>query len=350
MTQNYMNLFSHEWLQQDASYQIKSRLGLAPLTEEQKLQAARVVKELDNPGVLASEYNYHTNNQLRARGIMEKNPGLQTMGEAIDPGVLYFIPGVGDALLAGEAVYDVAKGNYGDALIAAGLLAAPSAAGGAGKAASKLRKRITPPATKAGEFVDNGVEYVSYMSSQKGTPSYYSIPKEEVTRGAKQWAPTQEEIVNAMAKYLKNTKQATSDATKTAIDKKAAYRATVLAQEKKAANKAYRKESGHKYYNTTGHQNLKAGKDVDGVSTVLPRPDLKYINVDYDYMLSETHLVNFEKFKKHLKEVEKIGFSEKDAWNKFYEMYKQIVDKEVTKGIFRLGGKFSNPTLIPKQK
>lgn len=350
MPENYINLFSPEWWQQDAAPQIQSRLGITPLTDKQKIRAERAVKELDNPGVLASEQNYNTNKQLRARGIVEKNQGLQSMGEVIDPGVLYFIPGVGDALLAGEAVYDVAKGNYGDALIAAGLLAAPSAAGGAGKAASKLRKRITPPATKAGEFVDNGVEYVSYMSSQKGTPSYYSIPKEEVTRGAKQWVPTQEEIVNAMAKYLKNTKQATSDAARTAVDKKAAYSATVLAQEKKAANKAYRKESGHKYYNTTAQKNLKAGKDADGVSTILPRPDLKYINIDYDYMFGENYLVNFEKYKKDLREVLKIGFSEKDAWEKFYEMFKPIIDKEAAKGILRLGGKFSNPTLIPKQK
>lgn len=350
MPENYMNLFSPEWLQQDAAPQIQSRLGIAPLTEEQKLQAARVVKELDNPGVLASEQNYHTNNQLRARGIVEKNPGLQTMGEAIDPNALYFIPGVGDALLAGEAVYDVVKGNYGDALIAAGLLAAPSAAGGAGRATAKLRKRKLPHATKAGEFVEDGVEYVSYMSSQKGTPSYYVIPRAEVTRGAKPWAPTQEEIVEAMGKYLNKTKQAATDATREAIDKKAAYSATVIAQEKKAASKAYRKESGHKHYNTTAQQNLKAGKDADGVSTALPRPDLKYINVNYDYMLGETYVVNFEKFKKHLKEVEKVGFSEKDAWEKFYEMYKQIVDKEIAKGIFRLGGKFNKPTLIPKQK
>ncbi len=341
MPENYINLFSPEWLQQGAAPQIQSRLGIIPLTDKQKIRAERVVKELDNPGVLASEQNYNTNKQLRARGIVEKNPGLRPMGEVIDPNILYFIPGVGDALLAGEAVYDVAKGNYGDALIAAGLLAAPSAAAGAGKTVSKLRRRITPPATKAGEFVDNGVEYVSYMSSQKGTPSYYFVPKEEVTRGAKQWVPTQEEIVNAMAKYLKNTKQATLDATRTAVDKKASYSATVLAQEKKATNKVYRKESGHKYYNTTGHQNLKAGKDVDGVSTILPRPDLEYLNIDYDYMFGETYLVNFEKYKKHLKEVEKIGFSEKDAWNKFYKMHKQIVDKEIAKGIYRLGGKIN---------
>lgn len=350
MPENYINLFSPEWLQQDAAPQTQSRLGITPLTEEQKLQTARVIKDLDNPGILASEQNYNTNNQLRAKGIVEKNPGLQPMGEVIDPNILYFIPGVGDALLAGEAVHDIAKGNYGDALITAGLLAAPSAASGTGKAASKLRKRITPPATKAGEFVDNGVEYVSYMSSQKGTPFYYSIPKEEVTRGAKHWIPTQEEIIEAMGKHINTTKQAATDATRQAIDKKAAYSATVIAQEKKAANKAYRKESGHKHYNTSAQQNLKVGKDADGVSTSLPRPDLKYLNINYPYMFGENYLVNFEKYKKHLREVEKIGFSEKDAWEKFYEMYKQIVDKEVANGIFRLGGKFNKPILIPKQK
>lgn len=341
MPENYINLFSPEWWQQDAATQIQSRLGITPLTEEQKLQAARVIKELDNPGVLSSEQNYNTNNQLRARGLVENNPGLQSMGKIIDPNILYFIPGVGDALLAGEAIHDVAKGNYGDALITAGLLAAPSAAGGAGRVTSKLRKRITPPATKAGEFIDNGIEYVSYMSSQKGTPSYYFIPKSEVTRGAKSWAPTQEEIVEAVNKYLKQTEQAATNATREAIDKKATYSASVLAQDKKEASKAYKKESGHKHYNTTAQANLKAGKDADGVSTALPRPDLKYINVNYDYMLGETYVVNFEKFKKHLKEVEKIGFSEKDAWEKFYEMYKQIVDKEVAKGIYRSGGRIN---------
>lgn len=341
MPENYINLFLPEWWQQAPSSHIQSRLGITPLTNEQKSRTSSVVKELDNPGVLASEQNYNTNNQLRARGIVERNPGLQTTGEVVNPGVLYFIPGVGDILLAGETLYNTAKGNYGDALMTAGLLAAPSTTAGAGKAVSKLRRRITPPATKAGEFVDDGIEYISYMSSQKGTPFYYSIPKKEVTKGAKPWIPTQEEIIRALSQHLKQNKQDITSASRSIIDKKANYSTIIQAQDRKLKTKAYRKETGHKHYNTKAQQNLKEGKDVDGVSTVLPRPNLGYMNINYDYMLGENYLVNFEKFKKHLREVEKIGFSEKDAWNKFYEMYKPTIDKEVAKGIYRLGGKIN---------
>ena len=99
-----------------------------------------------------------------------------------------------------------------------------------------------------------------------------------------------------MGKHINTTKQAATDATRQAIDKKAAYSATVLAQDKKAVNKAYRKEPGHKHYNTSAQQHLKVGKDADGVSTALPRPDLKYININYDYVLSENYLDNFLRF------------------------------------------------------
>lgn len=166
MPDSYINLFSPEWLQQDAAPQIQSRLGITPLTEKQKLHTARVIKELDNPGILASEYNHNINNQLRAKGLVEKNPGLQTMGEVIDPSVLYFIPGVSDALLAGETVYDAATGDYEGAALNAALLAAPSAIAGVGKAA------------KAAKAVDRATD-LSKLSKTEAKTMYDALMQQQ---------------------------------------------------------------------------------------------------------------------------------------------------------------------------
>lgn len=56
------------------------------------------------------------------------------------------------------------------------------------------RKVIRPGAKKAADFVEDGIEYTSYGSSQAGTPLYFTVPKSEVTRGKPQWIPTFEEV------------------------------------------------------------------------------------------------------------------------------------------------------------
>lgn len=126
------------WGPQDNQYAIQRRLGITPMTEEQKRIVENATKEIESPGYLESIKNAKESERMRSIGIVEKNPGLQTMGQVLDPSLLYYIPVVGDAMLAGEVGYHALTGNYGDALLSAGLLAAPSAIGGAGKAASKL--------------------------------------------------------------------------------------------------------------------------------------------------------------------------------------------------------------------
>lgn len=97
------------------------------------------------------------------------------------------------------------------------------------------RKVIKPGAKKAGDFIEDGIEYTAYGSSQPGTPLYFPVPKSEVTRGKPQWIPTLEEVAEALAKHVTTAKQVVSDGTKRAIDKAANYRATIQKLDRKWA-------------------------------------------------------------------------------------------------------------------
>lgn len=99
------------------------------------------------------------------------------------------------------------------------------------------RKVIKPGAKKAGEFIEDGVEYAVYGSSQSGTPLYFPVPKSEVTRGKPQWIPTFEEVTQALAKHVTSAKQAVSDGAKQAADKAANYRAAIQKMDRKLARK-----------------------------------------------------------------------------------------------------------------
>lgn len=99
------------------------------------------------------------------------------------------------------------------------------------------RKVIRPGAKKAGDFIEDGIEYTAYGSSQPGTPLYFSVPKSEVTRGKPQWIPTLEEVAEALAKHVTTAKQVVSEGTKRAVDKVANYRAAIQKMDRKLARK-----------------------------------------------------------------------------------------------------------------
>ena len=99
------------------------------------------------------------------------------------------------------------------------------------------RKVIKPGAKKAGKFIEDGVEYTVYGSSQPGTPLYFPVPKSEVTRGKPQWIPTFEEVAEALAKHVTTAKKVVSEGTKRAVDKAANYRAAIQRMDRKLARK-----------------------------------------------------------------------------------------------------------------
>lgn len=172
MGENYISVFDI-WGPQDNQYAIQKRLGITPMTEQQKRIVENAIKEIDNPGYLESRKNAKESERMRSIGIVEKNPGLQTMGQVLNPSLLYYVPVVGDAMLAGEAGYNALTGNYGDALLSAGLLAAPSIIGGAGKAVSKAAKLDDPlyvyTGKQLGEKVGKG-RPASNINTATGNP------------------------------------------------------------------------------------------------------------------------------------------------------------------------------------
>lgn len=109
--------------------------------------------------------------------------------------------------------------------------------GNADEVVKPARKVIKPGAKKAGDFIEDGIEYTAYGSSQPGTPLYFPVPKSEVTRGKPQWIPTLEEVAEALAKHITTAKQVVSEGTKRAVDKAANYRATIQKMDRKLARK-----------------------------------------------------------------------------------------------------------------
>lgn len=112
------------------------------------------------------------------------------------------------------------------------------------------RKVIKPGAKKAGDFIEDGIEYTAYGSSQPGTPLYFPVPKSEVTRGKPQWIPTFEEVAEALAKHITTAKQVVSEGTKRAVDKAANYRATIQKMDRKLSRKKDPSDAKRSMYQT----------------------------------------------------------------------------------------------------
>ena len=99
------------------------------------------------------------------------------------------------------------------------------------------RKVIRPGAKKAADFVEDGIEYTSYGSSQAGTPLYFTVPKSEVTRGKPQWIPTLEEVAQAIADHTTSAKKVVSEGVRRATDWAATQKAQIQRLDRKLARK-----------------------------------------------------------------------------------------------------------------
>lgn len=109
--------------------------------------------------------------------------------------------------------------------------------GNADEVVKPARKIIKPGAKKAGDFIEDGIEYTAYGSSQPGTTLYFSVPKSEVTRGKPQWIPTLEEVAEAIAKHTSSAKKAVSESVRRATDWAATQKASIQRMDRKLARK-----------------------------------------------------------------------------------------------------------------
>lgn len=107
-------------------------------------------------------------------------------------------------------------------------------------------------------------------------------------------------------------------------------------------------------YNTQGKDNISEGKDFWGNPIGTQYHDLENYTFDYqwDYRKGGSPHRNFNQFKNYLKEnhpdIE--YYHDESVWK---YLTKNFPDQMKAAGYnlqFRLGGKFNNPTLIPKQK
>lgn len=192
-----------------------------------------------------------------------------------------FTPGYADVKAADNlfnvGLNDFKDGQYvqgaaemvGAPFLGAAMIVTPDGADGPIKAAVRTRKKIRPAATKAGEFTEDGIDYVSYMSSQPGTPSYYSIPKSEVTRGAKDWVPTEEEIIKALAAHINSIKRTAQEGVRTAADKAAGYTAAIQKMDRKLSRKKDPADAKRSMYQTKARTGQLAKSDKPKVTEYL---------------------------------------------------------------------------------
>lgn len=239
MPENYISFFQPAWLAQGNQQAIQQRLGITKMTDEEKRQAQEVAKEIDNPGYLASVKAGKENAIWRSIGAVEQNPGLKPMGEVVDPSTLYYIPGVGDALLATDVVTSTLQGNYGDAALAAGLLAAPSVVGGAGKAMTKTAAKLDEPlhvysANRLGQKPGRGRPASSLNPATGQAITMQNIVDAMNGHGREVLENTTEEAMKAAAKKEAAVKSA---AKRKAVDDKAGYSAAIQKQDRKLARK-----------------------------------------------------------------------------------------------------------------
>lgn len=243
MPENYTSFFQPAWLTQGSQQAIQQRLGIAKMTDKEKRQAQEVTKEIDNPGYLASVKTGKENALWRSIGAVEQNPGLKPMGEVVDPSILYYIPGVGDALLATDVVSNTLQGNYGDAALAAGLLAAPSAVGGAGKAVAKTATKLDEPlhvysAYQLGKKPGRGRPASSLNPATGQAITMQNVVDAMNGHGRQVLENTTEEAVEAVAKKEAAKEAAVKSAAKRkAVNDKAGYSATIQKQDRKLARK-----------------------------------------------------------------------------------------------------------------
>lgn len=238
--------FSPSWMQTTDG--VKERLGVKPMSADEFIKAQEILKELNNPGYFEMVRNANDLAYRRQHGIVEQNPGIQTMGEAV-PGSMYFIPGVGDALLAAEAGYHALNDNYGQAALAAGLLVAPSAVAGAKKSVSATVK----------------------PKLQAKTATQASKPLSEIELMAKEKA-------NSVQVAVDNRKYAS-------------------AGRKQDTSGAYRKRGD---YSTTSREHMKQGKDAYGNRRGTQYHDIENYNLGYQWDPRVSVQGNANRLKKHL--------------------------------------------------
>ena len=213
------------------------------MTDEEKRQAQEVTKEIDNPGYLASVKTGKENALWRSIGAVEQNPGLKPMGEVVDPSLLYYIPGVGDALLATDVVSNTFQGNYGDAALAAGLLAAPSVVGGAGKAVAKTATKLDEPlhvysAYQLGKKPGRGRPASNLNPATGQAVTMQNVVDAMNGHGRQVLENTTEEAVEAAVKKEAAKEAAVKSAAKRkVVDNKAGYSAAIQKQDRKLARK-----------------------------------------------------------------------------------------------------------------
>ena len=193
---------------------------------------------------------YHDGDNWYLRQIVEpfRELGREVAGLA-EPLAETFTPVYSDVAVAEDVmnmgIQDFQDGHYGKGVLkvvgspflGAAMLAVPDGMDSPVKAAVKTRKVIRPGAKKAADFVEDGVEYTSYASSQPGTPLHFAVPKSEVTRGKPQWIPTLEEVAEAIAKHTQSAKQVASEGVRRTADKVAGYKATIQRLDRKWARK-----------------------------------------------------------------------------------------------------------------
>lgn len=131
------------------------------------------------------------------------------------------------------------------------------------------RKVIRPGAKKTADFIEDGVEYTSYGSSQSGTPLYFSVPKSEVTRGKPQWIPTHEEVVEALAAHFKNTKEAAREGIQDMANRTANYRAMVQKMDRKLGRIKDSWDAKRSMYQTKARTGQVAKSDLPKVTLYL---------------------------------------------------------------------------------
>lgn len=346
--------FAPSWMQQTDG--VKQRLGIKPMTEKEIIRAQEVAKELDNPGY----FEQLQNGRYPIKGMVEKNPGLQTMGEAIDPSALYFVPGIGDALLAGETVYDAATGDYAGATLNAALLAAPSAIAGVGKTA-KASKAVTSKAKLAKMPKDQAqLMYNDLMREQTRLMGHLDkaernwrtdlsqVIKEKINvinqkirslseaghnftgyvdnmaptgiKPNQQYAQALDGTVGYELKPRLKSKAKAKKAAETAAksEPKAMSEIEIMAKDKAnkvqiaVDNRKYAK-AGRKYdnsgaarkrsdYETTGRKNIREGKDAYGNRRGTQYHDIENYNLGYRWDYKTGLQGNVNRLKKHLAE------------------------------------------------
>lgn len=107
--------------------QVQNTLGIEPMTAQEQYTAQEVSKEIDDPGYIQSKVNYNNSQNQQQMHIVEKNPGLTTMGETpLFNTAAGFMPVLGDAMQGAEAIAAAKQGDYLTAGLLGGMMFLPN--------------------------------------------------------------------------------------------------------------------------------------------------------------------------------------------------------------------------------